>query len=328
MPDVLRHVPAAASVPSVTVASTTLPAQLTLAPISNLQTAATIVVTGGEGTLTYSWSSASGGTFGDAAALNSSYTPTGGGVHTLVLVVTDANGATAIITLSLTVGIKDTESGGHWIEDWSTDGLTHNFLTEGATVTHDGVLITLADTATAPTEAAFTAGALAIDTVDGFVWVEISAAYSVSSHVRWGMAIDAGLLTADNDAVEILRVQAPLYFFARAIRTAGAQNVTVLRDGTPDEQATAGGGQVRVLELEHHGQSFRTLYSEAAYSGWVAPSAMSKHNDVDSGWYTSRDVPPSATADPYDSTGKVLYEVNGGNGRRYTLPRLYRLVKA
>lgn len=144
MPDVLRHVPAAASVPSVTVASTTLPAQLTLAPISNLQTAATIVVTGGEGTLTYSWSSASGGTFGDAAALNSSYTPTGGGAHTLVLVVTDANGATAIITLSLTVG-EASAAGGYFVQQhgvlWAEEA-TLDVKTAGS-VTKDGVTYTV-----------------------------------------------------------------------------------------------------------------------------------------------------------------------------------------
>lgn len=312
----------------ISVTTPTLPDQLTLAAVADLEAAAGISVAGGTAPYTYQWSDASGGTFGDDEALDSSWTPTAGGVHTLVLTVEDADGATATAVVVVTVGVQDTESGGYWIEDWSSDDLTHDFLTAGATVTHDGVLITLAYTATAPTEAAFAAGALAIDTVNGFVHVYIPAAYDATKHVRWGMAIDAGLLTADNDSIEIVRALGGRYHFARAIRVGGWQNVSIIRDGTGDNKVTAGGGQARVLEMECIGYGMRTLYSESAFSTYVQPSALSKHNDVPSGWYVAADIAPSASADVYTSAGTIYFEVRGDNGRRYTFPRIYRLVKA
>ena len=135
--------------------------------------------------------------------------------------------------------------------------------------------------------------------------------------------------TADNDAIEIVRAEGGRYHFARAIRVGGVQSVTVLRDGTADDKATAGTGQARVLEMECIGYGMRTLYSESAFAGtYVQPSALSKHNDVPSGWYVSADIAPAASADVYTSAGTIYYEVSGANGRRYTFLRLYRLVKA
>lgn len=327
MPDVLRI----SSATSISVAIAAIADQITLDPATLDST-----VSGGTAPYTYAWSCPSGGTFGDATALDSSYTPAGGGVHALVLTVTDAGGQTATAVVELTVGVQGAD-GEWWYVDWELNPATmsdHDFKV--GPLTHDGVTLTLDGTADT---AEITAGVLTLKPTgpaDIFLWSLGNEPSTVLGRDVCWMAAFGADLTANNDGVLILYGNSgtTVFGFAEARKVSGAQLVDMQRAGTaPQYDATAGGGQARIVGLRSAGRySMQCVYSETALSGgaWPAPSSMSKHDKVPSGWYTLDDSSPADSADSLAAaTDRVrVVQVRGANARSYTITRLARLVRA
>lgn len=294
-------------------------------------------VTGGVGSKTYSWT-VNGATTGlsDATAADPTFTPTGGGKHVAVCTVTDAGGQTARVVLTLTVGVQGAD-GEWWIVDWELDPsemADHDFKV--GPLTHDGVTLTLDGTADT---AEITSGVLTLKPTgpaDIFLWSLGNEPSTVLGRdVCWMVAFGADL-TANNDGVFILYGNSgtTVYGFAEARNVSGAQRVDMQRAGTtPVYDATAGGGQAQIVGLRLAGRySMQCVYSETALSGgaWPAPSSMSKHDKVPSGWYTLDDSLPTDSADSLAAaTDRVrVVEVRGDNARSYTITRLARLVRA
>lgn len=137
MPDQIRRAAAAGS-PSITVTTAAL-SQSTLDAIADLDAAAGITVTGGAAPYTYLWTSTHG-SFGDDTTLTSSWTPTGSGVHALILTVTDAGLLTTKAVVQVTVGVD----GKVLLWYGNAAALAANdYTTGGTTRTIDGLTITI-----------------------------------------------------------------------------------------------------------------------------------------------------------------------------------------
>lgn len=327
------HQPATAA-PTVVVTVAPVADQLTLATISPTVSATSNAVAA---TITaYAWTVSGPATIANETTATPTITPTGGGVIGIACAATVGGIVYRSAVETLTVGIVGAD-GEFWYVDWELDPSTtadHDFKV--GPLTHDGVTLTLDGTATV---AGITSGVMTIQPTgpsDVFLWAlgnEPSA--MLGRDFCWMVAFGANL-TANNDGVFVLYGNSgtTVYGFAEARNVSGVQKVDMQRAGlTPQQDSTAGGGQVRILGLRMAGQyGMQCVYSETAISGgsWPAPTSMSRHDKVPSGWYTLDDSSPADTADTLSAaTDRVrVVQVRGSNARSYTITRLARLVRA
>lgn len=325
---------AGATAPTVIVTVASVADQLTLATISPTVSATS---NGVAATITaYAWTVSGPATIANETTATPTITPTGGGVIGIACAATVGGIVYRSAVETLRVGIVGAD-GEYWVVDWELDPATaadHDW--KSSALTHDGVTLTLDGTATV---AGITSGVMTIQPTgpgDVFLWAlgnEPSAV--LGRDVCWMVAFGADL-TANNDGVFILYGNSgtTVYGFAEARNVSGAYKVDMQRAGSvPQYDATAGGGQPHILGLRMAGRySMQCVYSETALSGgaWPAPSSMSKHDKVPSGWYTLDDSSPADSADSLAAaTDRVrVVQVRGANARSYTITRLARLVRA